>query len=101
MFGFRRRDQKSTGVSANLVSEVDGEKVVDVRGQTCPGYLLAINRAVDKFTPDTLAQLWITYPPCGDDVRAWAKARGHTMLGMEYQEGLFVIRLKIGGERQN
>jgi len=43
----------------------NGTAIIDVRGQTCPGYLLAINKAVERLEPDTAAKLLITYPPCG------------------------------------
>ena len=100
MFGFGKRKVKSPGgVFANKVWEIDGEQVVDVRGQTCPGYLLAINRAVDQFSAGTRVRLWITYPPCGDDVQAWANSKGHRLIGMENEEELFVIRLEAAGKK--
>ena len=96
MFGIGKGKAKPTGVSANAVLELEGTKVVDVRGQTCPGYLLAINRAMETFDPDTAVQLWITYPACGDDVQAWADSRGHVLHGISYETDRYVIRLNKG-----
>ena len=98
MFGWGRRREVLRGVSPNAVDDLDGEKVVDVRGQTCPGYLLAINRAMDSFPPGTPVRLWITYPACGDDVQAWANSRGHTLHGIEYDRDRYVIRLTSSSE---
>ena len=63
------RTRQPTGIQAQSVDFVDGVAIIDVRGQTCPGYLLAINRAVEKLPAGTPAQLLITYPPCGDECK--------------------------------
>ncbi len=57
--------------------------VVDVRGQTCPGYLLEIDRAVARIGPGARIDLLISYPPCGDDVRVWCEQKGHALHGIE------------------
>ena len=76
------------------VFERDGLTCIDVRGQTCPGYLLAINRETDKLPAATEVALLTTYPPCGDDVHAWCKAKGYQYKGIEPGEGLYHIRLR-------
>jgi len=97
MFGWwRQKEAEPKSVRANRVWEAEGEVFVDVRGQTCPGYLLAINHAVDPLAPGTPVCLQITYPPCADDVRAWAASRGHQLLGMDSTDTLFEIRLIRG-----
>ena len=65
--------------------------MVDVRGQTCPGYLLSINLAVKKLPQGSRCKLLISYPPCGEDVKAWCSAGGHLFEGMDVQEGLYQI----------
>lgn len=89
---FRRRPAPSLGtITARVQQGADGDVIIDVRGQTCPGYLLAINRAVEKLPPATRARLWITYPPCGEDVQAWCDARGLVLEGMETGEAMTVM----------
>ncbi len=61
----------------------DGSWIVDVRGQTCPGYLLDINRHVTAIGPGARIRLLVTYPPCGEDVRAWCVEKGITFIGIE------------------
>jgi TusA-related sulfurtransferase len=88
------RKTPPTGIKARSVDIVDGVAVIDVRGQTCPGYLLAINREVEKLLPGMKAQLLITYPPCGDDVKAWCKEKRVEYLGMEQGDGLWKISIQ-------
>ncbi len=76
------------------VSFEDGTAIIDVRGQTCPGYLLAINRAVEGLSEGTRARLLITYPPCGDDVRAWCRKRDIAFLGIAQERGMWVIEIQ-------
>ena len=96
MLGFGKGRKRQVGVSPNEVLDSANGKVVDVRGQTCPGYLLAINRAMETFAAGTSVELWITYPACGDDVHAWASSRGHTLHGIDYENDRYVIRLTRG-----
>lgn len=60
----------------------DGGWMVDVRGQTCPGYLLDINRHVTAIGPGARIRLLVSYPPCGDDVRAWCAEKGYAFKGI-------------------
>ena len=65
-----------------------------MRGQTCPGYLLAINRAMDQLDTGTEAHLLVDYPPCGDDVKAWAGEKGYAFLGFTQEGGTWHIRVR-------
>ena len=78
-FGRKRKEAGST-IQAAVSPQQDGTTAIDVRGQTCPGYLLAINQAMDELEADTTAKLLVDYPPCGDDVRAWCDAKGFQFL---------------------
>ncbi len=69
---------------------------VDVRGQTCPGYLLSIHRAVRGLPPGARVLLRISYPPCADDVRVWCKANGHRLESVEAVAGEWRIALRLG-----
>ncbi len=88
----RRREPVRTHSSRRR--KEDGTWVVDVRGQTCPGYLLDINRHVDAIGKGAEILLRITYPPCGDDVRAWCAEKGFELRDMGYgADGCFEIRI--------
>lgn len=92
MWPFKKKQPAST-IHASVTFE-DGVAMIDVRGQTCPGYLLAINRAVDALDEGSTAKLIISYPPCGDDVKAWAKERSIEYLGMTQQPGMWQIEIR-------
>ena len=93
MWPFTRRTTKSE-IKASSVKTVNGIAEIDVRGQTCPGYLLAINKAVEDLEVGTTAKLLIIYPPCGDDVKVWCKAKNIEYQGMTQGDGLWVINIK-------
>ncbi|MEJ2141839.1 MAG: sulfurtransferase TusA family protein [Gammaproteobacteria bacterium] len=92
MWPFKKQEQKSPIYASTTFA--DGVAIIDVRGQTCPGYLLAINRAVDDLALGTRAQLLITYPPCGDDVKAWSNERNIQYLGMRQDTDKWVIEIQ-------
>ncbi len=93
MWPFRSRPVRRT-VQAQVTWRDDGVAVIDVRGQTCPGYLLAIHRAVEALPPDTEAELVISYPPCGSDVQAWCRERGIRFLEFSPAGDHWRIRIK-------
>ncbi len=69
----------------------DGSWIVDVRGQTCPGYLLEINRHVTAIGSGVRIRLLVSYPPCGEDVRAWCAEKGYAFKGIERVDGHYGI----------
>ena len=94
MWPFWRKNKDVPAIRANSVEFKNGIAQIDVRGQTCPGYLLAINKAVDTLEVGTHAKLLISYPPCGDDVHAWCKARNIGFKGISQEDGLWTIEIQ-------
>jgi TusA-related sulfurtransferase len=88
-----RQDEPETGIRAEVTPAPDGTVTIDVRGQTCPGYLLAINRAMDGLETGTEARLLVDYPPCGEDIQAWCQARGYRFEGVEAADGAWSLRV--------
>lgn len=88
------KDKQPSGIQANAVTPGEGLTIIDVRGQTCPGYLLAINKAVANLPAGTTSKLLITYPPCGDDVKAWARERNIEYQGIERENDMWIIRIR-------
>lgn len=86
-------DDYKTILSKTSVDE-NGVVTIDVRGQTCPGYLLAINKEVEKLEEGTDARLLITYPPCGDDIKAWAKEKNVIFLGLKQQIDMWIVNIR-------
>lgn len=82
-----------SGIKA-LVSFDDDIAIIDVRGQTCPGYLLAINKAVGELNPKTKAKLLMTYPPCIADVKSWCKSKGIDYLSLEKTDKAWIALIQ-------
>ena len=93
MWPFNKKIIKS-GINASSITVANGVTEIDVRGQTCPGYLLAINKAVATLESGTKAKLLITYPPCGEDVKAWCKEKKIDYLGLTEGDEMWIISIK-------
>lgn len=81
-------------ISSTTSVDEKGVVTIDVRGQTCPGYLLSINLEVDKLVPNTLVRLLITYPPCGDDIKAWAKEKNLEFIDLQQNSEMWIISIR-------
>jgi len=92
MWPFNNKQHSS--IEANSIEIDNGIAIIDVRGQTCPGYLLAINKAVAGLAPGMSARLLISYPPCGEDVKAWARERHIEYTGIEYKNAMWIISIR-------
>ena len=94
MWPFSRMSDENSEIKAHSVVMRDGVATIDVRGQTCPGYLLAINKAVDPLPAGTLASLLTTYSPCGDDIQAYCKTKEFEYMGASQSDGMWVIKIR-------
>ncbi len=84
MWPFTKKINSAQNVKSGIkafVSYDDDVAIIDVRGRTCPGYLLAINKVVGELNPKNKAKLLMTYLPCIEDVKAWCKGKGK---GIDY-----------------
>lgn len=93
MWLFGKKEHKNT-IQAKSVEIIDGFVTIDVRGQTCPGYLLAINKEIDKVEKGTDARLLITYPPCHEDILAWCKERHYEFKDIIERDGSWIVTIK-------
>ena len=93
LFSKSSNDDYKTILSKTTIDE-NGVVTIDVRGQTCPGYLLSINKEVEKLQSGTDARLLITYPPCGDDIKAWAKEKNVEFIDLQQQTNMWVVSIR-------
>jgi tRNA 2-thiouridine synthesizing protein A len=73
-------------------------RTVDAKGQSCPGPLVALARALKEARPGDLFELLATDPGSKSDVPSWAALSGNELLDAgRLQDGSFryVIR-KVG-----
>ena len=67
---------------------------VDARGQSCPGPLVTLHKALRDAQRGDLLELLATDPGARSDVPSWAKLSGNELVESSESEGLlrFVIR---------
>jgi TusA-related sulfurtransferase len=67
---------------------------VDARGQSCPGPLVTLHRALKQAARGDLLELLATDPGAKSDVPSWAKLSGNELVDAQESDGVFrfVIR---------
>jgi tRNA 2-thiouridine synthesizing protein A len=67
---------------------------VDARGQSCPGPLVTLHKALKEAERGDLLELLATDPGARSDVPSWAKLSGNELVDSTEDDGLlhFVIR---------
>jgi TusA-related sulfurtransferase len=84
------------GTSGDL-SSLHGQKVVDARGTSCPGPILAAKKGMAEVKVSEIMEVLATDSGTEKDLPAWAKKLGHEYLGLVEGPGytrLFVKRVK-------
>lgn len=79
------------------LSTLQGEKVVDARGTSCPGPILAAKKGMADVKVGEIMEVWATDAGTQKDLPAWANKVGHEYLGLVEEAGylkLFVKRAK-------
>ncbi len=79
------------------LSTLQGEKVVDARGTSCPGPILAAKKGMAEVKVGEIMEVWATDSGTQKDLPAWANKVGHEYLGLVEEAGylkLFVKRVK-------
>ena len=56
--------------------------VVDARGLRCPVPVLRLAKVAAGAEDGAEIEVWATDPAAEPDIRAWARMRGHTVLGV-------------------
>jgi tRNA 2-thiouridine synthesizing protein A len=67
---------------------------VDAKGQSCPGPLVSLAKAIKDASAGDLLELLATDPGAKSDVPAWAKLSGHELVDSTEEDGVlhYVIR---------
>lgn len=56
-------------------------RVVDARALRCPQPVIELARAARSAAPGDLVAVWWTDPAAEHDIPAWARMRGHELIG--------------------
>lgn len=72
---------------------------LDVKGQLCPIPVIRTQNQAKKLAPGDILEVLCTDPGAINDIPAWCRINGHTVLNNETREDgkLIVITLEIGG----
>lgn len=76
---------------------IQAQKVVDARGTSCPGPILAAKKGIVDVKVGEIMEVLATDSGTQKDLPAWAKKVGHEYLGLVEEPGymkLFIKRLK-------
>ncbi len=77
--------------------EVPVAKVVDVRGQFCPGPVLRARQEIEGLYPGQVMVVLATDPAAEADLQAWAKWAGHQVLALEKEDAQIRVLIRKGG----
>jgi tRNA 2-thiouridine synthesizing protein A len=84
-------------VTSLSLETVQAEKIVDARGTSCPGTILAAKKGIVGVTVGEIMEVQATDTGTTKDLPAWAKKMGHEYLGVLEEPGymrLFVKKMK-------
>lgn len=84
-------------MTADQLKGIKVEKVVDARGTSCPGPILAAKKGIVDVKVGEVMEILATDSGTQKDIPAWAKKMGHEYLGIIEDAGdfrLYVKRMK-------
>jgi tRNA 2-thiouridine synthesizing protein A len=78
----------------DVIAPTTTATTVDARGQSCPGPLVTLARAIRDAHSGELFELLATDPGSRSDVPSWATLTGNALVGTDEADGVFryVIR---------
>ena len=80
-------------MSADLVS-IQVEKVIDARGTSCPGPILAAKKGIPGVSVGGVMEVQATDTGTLKDLPAWCKKMGHEYLGSVDEPGFIKLYVK-------
>ncbi|MFZ5647575.1 MAG: sulfurtransferase TusA family protein [Bacillota bacterium] len=84
-------------MSPEELKSLKSDKVVDARGTSCPGPILAAKRAIAEVSVGQIMEILSSDSGTNKDIPVWAKKMGHDFLGVVEEAGywkLYVKRMK-------
>ncbi|MGB9725260.1 MAG: sulfurtransferase TusA family protein [Fervidicoccaceae archaeon] len=84
-------------MSLDDLKKLKPDKVIDARGTSCPGPLLAAKRAISEVPVGGILEVLSSDPGTKRDLPLWANKMGHDFLGVIEEPGywrIFVRRKK-------
>ncbi|KJS17803.1 MAG: SirA family protein [Peptococcaceae bacterium BRH_c4b] len=76
------------------LKNVKVDKVVDARGTSCPGPILAAKKAIAEVGKGQVMEVLASDTGTQKDIPAWCKKTGHEFLGLIDDAGTFKLYVK-------
>ena len=76
------------------LKNLNADKVVDARGTSCPGPLLAAKKGIGELTSGQIMEVLSTDVGTKRDIPKWANKKGHEYLGVYEDAGFFRVFMK-------
>ena len=78
------------------LTALTADKVIDARGTSCPGPLLAAKKGIAEIESGQIMEILSTDAGTKRDIPKWAGKKGHEYLGAREDSGFFRIYMKKG-----
>lgn len=76
----------------------ENKSTLDVRGQLCPIPVIRTQNHAKKLAAGDLLEVLCTDPGAINDIPAWCRINGHTVVSTETRDNVIVITLRIGNK---
>lgn len=84
--------------TAGLAAEERVHQTLDACGLCCPGPLIQIKQSMDTLEEGQLLRIHATDPGFFEDIQAWCKRTGNSLLELQKQDGVITALVRKGGE---
>jgi tRNA 2-thiouridine synthesizing protein A len=81
-------------MTTEVLQQIRADKVVDARGTSCPGPILAAKKGIADVKVGGIMEVLATDRGTQKDLPAWAKKMGHEFLGVVEDAGTWKLYVK-------
>ena len=81
-------------MATDVLQNIKADKVVDARGTSCPGPILAAKKGIADVPVGGIMEVLATDRGTQKDLPAWAKKMGHEFLGAVEDAGTYKLYVK-------
>ncbi|WP_130806202.1 sulfurtransferase TusA family protein [Senegalia massiliensis] len=72
------------------------DKVLDVKGLSCPMPIVKTKKAIDELSVDQLLEVHVTDKGAKNDFAAWMKSSAHELLDTQEEENVIKFYIRKG-----
>ena len=69
-------------------------KILDAKGLACPMPIVKTKKAMDTLNSNEVLEVVVTDKGALNDIPAWAKSGGHTILNQKEEEGVYYFYIQ-------